>query len=58
MKKMARIAEIEAEIEMLKKQWPAHSLPPAMLMQLDELEDELDILLKEEMDHASQENTP
>ena len=33
--------EIEARIAALKKQWPAHSVPPGMLQQLDDLEDEL-----------------
>jgi hypothetical protein len=37
-----RIKELEKRIEELKKQWPAHSVPPAMLLQLDELEEELE----------------
>jgi hypothetical protein len=37
-----KIEELEKRIEELKKQWPAHSVPPAMLMQLDELEEELE----------------
>jgi hypothetical protein len=34
-----RIKELEAQIADLKKRWPAHSVSPAMLMQLDELEE-------------------
>lgn len=37
-----RVREIEAKIADLKKRWPAHSVPPNMLMQLDELEEELE----------------
>jgi hypothetical protein len=37
-----RVKEIEAQIDDLKKRWPAHSVPPNMLMRLDELEEELE----------------
>ena len=36
-----RIVELERRIADLKKNWPAHSIPPAMMERLDELEDEL-----------------
>jgi hypothetical protein len=36
-----RIKELERRIEELKRQWPAHSVPPAMVQQLDDLEEEL-----------------
>jgi len=36
-----RIQELKDQIEDLKKRWPAHSVPAAMVEQLDELEDEL-----------------
>ena len=42
-----RIRELEEEISALKRQWPAHSVPPAMLMHLDELEEELEGKLAE-----------
>ena len=42
-----RVQELKKQIADLKHQWPAHSVPPAMLQQLDELEDELEILLEE-----------
>jgi hypothetical protein len=37
-----RIKELEKQIEELKSRWPAHSVPPTMLQQLDELEEELE----------------
>jgi len=36
-----RIKELERQIAELKSRWPAHSVPPTMLQQLEELEDEL-----------------
>lgn len=42
-----RVQELEKQIADLKHQWPAHSVPPAMLQRLDELEEELEILLEE-----------
>ena len=42
LKEEERVKEIEAQIADLKKRWPAHSVPPNMLMQLDELEDALE----------------
>jgi polyhydroxyalkanoate synthesis regulator phasin len=44
-----RIKELEKQIADLERQWPAHSVPPAMLQRLDELEEELEIL-REEME--------
>ena len=41
-----RVKELEKEIENLKKRWPAHSVPPAMMAQLDALEQELAQALK------------
>jgi len=41
-----RIKELEKQIADLKRQWPAHSVPPAMLQMLDELEEELESLRK------------
>lgn len=37
-----RIKELENQIAKLKRWWPAHSVPPTMLQQLDELEEELE----------------
>jgi hypothetical protein len=40
-----RIRVIQEQIAELKKQWPAHSTPPGMMLRLDELEEELEIEL-------------
>jgi hypothetical protein len=37
-----RIEELGKQIAELKSRWPAHSVPPTMLQQLDELEEELE----------------
>ena len=37
-----RIKELEKQIADLKSRWPAHSVPPAMMQQLDDLEEELE----------------
>ncbi len=41
-----RIKELESQIAELKSRWPAHSVPPTMLQQLEELEEELEKGLK------------
>jgi hypothetical protein len=42
-----RIEELEKQIAELKRRWSAHSVPPTMFQQLDELEEELEKELKE-----------
>jgi len=37
-----RIKELERQIAELQNRWPAHSVPPAMLQQLEELEEEME----------------
>jgi hypothetical protein len=37
-----RVRELEGQIAELKSRWPAHSVSPAMLQQLEELEEELE----------------
>lgn len=37
-----RIREIEEQIADLKARWPAHSVPPHMWQQLEELEEQLE----------------
>ena len=37
-----KVREIEDKIADLKARWPAHSVPPSMWQQLEELEDELE----------------
>lgn len=39
-----RIAQLEEELAALKARLPKHSVPPAMILELEDLEDELDAL--------------
>jgi hypothetical protein len=48
-----RIKELEKRIADLKSRWPAHSVPPTMLQQLDELEEELEKELKKATEEES-----
>jgi cell division protein ZapA (FtsZ GTPase activity inhibitor) len=50
-----RIQELQEKIADLKKRWPAHSVPPAMMRELDDLEEELAEALErvhQEKDHS------
>ena len=38
---LAQIKKLEAQLADLKARLPAHSVPPSMMIELDELEDEL-----------------
>lgn len=40
----ARIAQLEKEIAELESRLPAHSVPAAMMIELEELEEELETL--------------
>ncbi|WP_347488345.1 histidine kinase [Desulfoscipio sp. XC116] len=42
-----KIKELKEQIADLKKRFPAHSLKPSMVIQLEELEEELDRLQRE-----------
>jgi hypothetical protein len=42
-----RVKEIEEKIADLKGRWPAHSVPPLMWQQLEDLEAELETARKE-----------
>jgi hypothetical protein len=44
-----RIKELEEQIAELKRRWPAHSVPPTMLQQLDDLEAELERALADDI---------
>ena len=44
---MGRKSELEAKLADLKARWPAHSVPPHMWMELEELEGELEKIEKE-----------
>jgi len=39
---MDRIKELEEQIADLKARWPEHSVPPFLLVRLEELEEELE----------------
>jgi hypothetical protein len=41
-----RIAQIEAELAELQARLPKHSVPPTMIIEMEDLEDELDVLRK------------
>lgn len=43
-----RIKGLERRISELKSRWPAHSAPPTLLQQLEELEEELERELEKE----------
>jgi ribosome-associated translation inhibitor RaiA len=48
-----RIKELEKQIVELKHRWPAHSAPPTMFQQLDELEEELERELQKATEEES-----
>jgi hypothetical protein len=43
-----KVKEIEEKIADLKARWPAHSVPPSMWQQLEDLENELEEAKKED----------
>ena len=45
-----QIEELEQEIEEIRRSLPAHSIPAAMLLRLEELEERRDELLKKVRD--------
>ena len=45
--KTNKINQLKKAIAELRRCWPAHSVPPAMLQQLDDLEDELENAIAE-----------
>lgn len=42
-----RIAALTEELENLKRSLPAHSLKPAMLIRIEELEEEIELLKRQ-----------
>ncbi len=43
-RELTQIEELEAKLADLQARLPAHSIPPSMMMELDELEEELAVL--------------
>jgi hypothetical protein len=43
-----RVAQLEEQIREMQARLPKHSVPPAMLMELDDLEEELEMLKAQE----------
>jgi len=48
-----RIAQLEKELIQLRSQFPKHSIKPAMIMQMDDLEEELERLNKQLKEKSS-----
>jgi hypothetical protein len=44
-----RIAALTEELENLKRSLPAHSIKPAMLIRIEELEEEIEALKREDV---------
>ncbi len=55
-----RIEGLQEQIADLKRRWPAHSAPPALLQQLDELEAALESELNktDEKKHGAEADDP
>ena len=51
---LSQIKELEAQLADLQARLPAHSIPPSMMIELDELEEELAVLYAK---HGNQEAT-
>ncbi len=45
-----KVAELTRQIEELKRRFPAHSIPPALMADLDRLEEALQQAVKEAQD--------
>lgn len=48
-----RIVQLEKEIEELKARLPKHSVPAAMIIELEELEEELEVLQAQTSHHGN-----
>ncbi len=47
-----KVKKLEEEIADLKARWPAHSVKPAMLQKLEELEEALEQAMREKAESA------
>ena len=52
------IDDLKRQIEELKDKWPKHSVPPAMLQQLDDLEEQLEDELRKSREEKSAPSNP
>ena len=53
-----RIQSLKNQINELKRRWPAHSVPPAMFQELEDLEEELEAALKRyKKEYGAEENS-
>lgn len=50
------IADLEAQLDDLKQRLPAHSIPPAMIAELDQLDDQLE-QAREQLNRLSEEES-
>jgi len=50
---LERIAALTRELENFKRSLPAHSVKPAMLIRIEELEEEIELLKRETSKQAS-----
>lgn len=51
----SKISELEKKIQDIKKRLPAHSVQPAMINELEELEEELERLKNEQTEQKDRE---
>ena len=54
--KESHLEELRRRIEELKKRFPAHSISPALMAELDELEEQLEEALKTNSEKSSDDN--
>ena len=43
-----RVEYLQSRLKELKRRWPAHTTPPGMMVELDELEEALEAALQEQ----------
>lgn len=48
-----RITELKKQIEDIKSRWPYHSVQPYLVQELEDLEEELDGLLRDSDSHQN-----
>lgn len=46
-----RVQELKQRLEDLRKRLPAHSIPPAMMAELDDLEEQLEQEIRQQQDN-------